>query len=105
MIILVMVEEERDVLPQVQALPRVGVGNGVLEQGFLNSGGQLVLLRYYRPAQALQNVLLLPAERVAPVVSVADDGTPLIVPSRERAGQLVVLLSCGHHRRSLRRCH
>jgi hypothetical protein len=71
-----MVEEERDVLTQVQALTRVDVGNGVLEQGFLNSGGKLVPLRHHGPAQALQNVLLLPAERVAPVVPFADDGAP-----------------------------
>jgi hypothetical protein len=32
-IVLVMAEEERDVLTQVQALARIGVGDGVLEQG------------------------------------------------------------------------
>jgi hypothetical protein len=63
-----MAEEERDVLPQLQALARIGVGDGVLEQSLLNSGGQFIPLRHDGPAQALQNVLLLPAERVAPVV-------------------------------------
>ena len=77
------VEKTRDLLSQCSRMNRIAAGDGMHKERFLNLCWKLGPFRYHRRAKALQDTLLILAERGIFCRRRAD-GASLVVPAGER---------------------
>jgi len=90
-LVLAIVKEASDLLPQIDRVARIPTRNGMFEERLLDAGRKFDPLRYDRCAQALKDVLLCEAQdNVSVVLLGRERRATFILPSRKRAGERII---------------